>query len=70
MWIGDRLQTKSLPKFIREQQVESDGSDYFPDFVLTSSVETEPINLIEYCTNIANVKSTYVTCILANQDWY
>ena len=37
--------------------------------MLTGSEDTEPINLVEYCTNLASVKDTFVTCILADQDW-
>ena len=38
--------------------------------MLTSSYKTEHINLVEYCTNIANIDGTFVTCIQADQDWY
>ena len=38
--------------------------------MLTSPYKTEHINLVEYCTSIANINGTFVTCIQADQDWY
>ena len=72
MWIGDNLKNANLPLSIKEHQVGQDGTDYIPNFVLTDSEEPEPINLIEYCTHIANVEGTFVTCVQANWhtvDW-
>ena len=68
VWIGDKLENKNLPPRIKEHQLCDDGTEYTPNFVLTDSVEPEPINLIEYCTSIANVEGTFVTCIQA--DWH
>ena len=68
VWIGDKLENTNLPQSIKEHQLCADGSEYTPDFVITDSEEPEPINLIEYCTNIANVEGTFVTCIQA--DWH
>ena len=68
MWIGDRLRTENLPQGIKCQQKAQGGSEYLPNFVCTDSKRTEPINLIEYCTQIANFSGTFVTCIQA--DWH
>ena len=54
-------------------EIGEDGSKYEPNFILTSNKSPQPINLIEYCTHIANVPNTFVTCIQAegfDHDWY
>ena len=54
-------------------EIGEDGSKYAPNFILTSNKNPKPINLIEYCTHIANVPDTFVTCIQAKgfgYDWY
>ena len=68
VWIGDKLENTNLPQSIKEHKLCADGSKYTTDFVITDSEEPEPINLIEYCTHIANVEGTFVTCIQA--DWH
>ena len=70
MWIGDRLLNENLPKSVVNHQAGNDGSYYWPNFILTSPYKTQHINLVEYCTNIANVNGTFVTCIQANQDYW
>ena len=70
MWIGERLKTENTPKSISEHQAGIKGSDNWLNYVLTESKITAPTNLVGHCINIANVKDTFVTCILADQDWY
>ena len=63
IWIGDRLDSSNLPKIVREHKWASDATEYVPIYMC--STNKEPLNLIEYCTHIATVDKTFVTCIQA-----
>ena len=72
VWLGDRLKADSLPESVKTHQVGRDGSSYLANFVLTAEKNPKPLNLVEYCTQIASVDNTFVTCIQASwfeQDW-
>ena len=67
------MKTDTLPGIVRVHDIGKDGSKYAPNFMLTANKNPQPINLTEYCTHIANVPNTFVTCIQSEwyeDDWY
>ena len=72
VWLGDRLKFEGLPESVKTHQKGRDGSVYLANYVLTADEEPQPLNLVEYCTQISSVENTFVTCIQASwfeEDW-